>query len=624
MIRLGVGVAVTAALSLIFTSLVRHCAHQLGIVAVPRRDRWHSRPTALMGGIAIYLAFVIGCFIFAPDLSRAYPILIAATVLFGVGIVDDIRQLKPYVKLVMQVVAASIVVFGGLRLPGMIWTSWGADFLTIFWLVAITNAINLLDNMDGLAGGISLIACAFLAITFLVNGHTTEAALPLILAGAIAGFLRFNFNPASIFMGDCGSMFLGFALSGIALLSDFGRARNLVSVLATPVLILTIPIFDTLVVAVTRKLSGRPVSQGGRDHTSHRLVALGMSERRATLLLYLFAALSGALALAVRQMAIWGALALIVGFALSVLFIGLYVGKVGVYEKPSGSAGIPACEVPGNSQLTEAGRQGCLRSQGFEAVSGTLVDPFGNFSHRRRIVEILLDTVLVALAYYSAYLLRFDGDMPGEQIAIFIRTLPPLVAIQILSFLIGGVYKGIWRYAGVGELARLAVAVFIGSTICGLAVLFFYKFHGPSRAVFILNGVLLFVFVGASRVSFRLIAALIAGQIQPAPDARPVLIYGAGDRGEILIRELLNNPAYSYQPVGFIDDDARKTGRLLRGYRIFSSDDLPGLISSHGVSEVLVSSLKVPESRLDGLRNMGVGLKRLKIDLEGMEFKSRI
>ena len=594
MVRLGVGVAVTAALGLIFTFLVRHCALRLGIVAAPRRDRWHSRPTALMGGVAIYLAFVIGCFIFAHNLSRAYPILIASTLLFGVGLVDDIRQLKPYVKLVMQVVAASVVVFGGLRLPGTVWTSWGADFLTIFWLVAITNAINLLDNMDGLAGGISLIACAFLAISFLVNGQTADAALPLILAGAVAGFLRFNFNPASIFMGDCGSMFLGLSLSGIALLSDFGRARNLFSVLATPVLILTIPIFDTLVVAVTRKLSGRPVSQGGLDHTSHRLVALGMSERRATLLLYLFAALSGALALAVRQMAIGGAMALIVGFALSVLFIGLYLGKVGVYEQ-------------GRISNQEAG--------------GTLVNPFENFSHRRRIFEILLDTVLVALAYYSAYLLRFDGDLPGEQIAIFIRTLSPLVAIQILCFLVCGVYKGIWRYSGVNELAILAVAVFVGSAVSGLAVLFFYEFHGPSRAVFILNGVLLLVFVGASRVSFRLIAALIAGLRQPSPDARLVLIYGAGDRGEILIRELLNNPAYCYQLVGFIDDDARKAGRLLRGYRIFSSDDLPALISSHRVSEVLVSSLKVPESRLDGLRSMGVGLKRLKIDLESMEFK---
>jgi len=373
-------------------------------------------------------------------------------------------------------------------------------------------------------------------------------------------------------------------------LSDFGRARNLVSVLATPVLILTIPIFDTMVVAVTRKLSGRPVSQGGRDHTSHRLVALGMSERRATLLLYLFAALSGALALAVRQMAIWGALALIAGFALSVLFIGLYLGKVGFYE------------------------QG--RNSNRDAASGTLVDPFGNLSHRRRIFEILLDTVLVALAYYSAYLLRFDGDMPVEQIAVFIRTLPILVAVQILSFLIGGVYKGIWRYVGVNELARLALAVFVGSAVSGVAVLFFYKFHGPSRAVFILNGVMLLLFVGASRISFRLIAAMVAGQRQPAPDARPVLIYGAGDGGEMLIRELLNNPVYRYQPVGFIDDDVKKTGKHLRGYQIFSSDDLPGLINSHGVSEVLISSLKVPESKLDDLRNMGVGLKRLRIHLD--------
>jgi UDP-GlcNAc:undecaprenyl-phosphate GlcNAc-1-phosphate transferase len=543
-----------------------------------------------MGGIAIYLAFVIGCFIFAPDLSRAYPILIAATLLFGVGIVDDTRQLKPYVKLVMQVVAASIVVFSGLRLPGMILTNWGADFLTIFWLVAITNAVNLLDNMDGLAGGISLIACAFLAITFLANGQTAEAALPLILAGAVAGFLRFNFNPATIFMGDCGSMFLGFGLSGIALLSDVGRARNLVSVLATPVLILTIPIFDTMVVAVTRKLSGRPVSQGGRDHTSHRLVALGMSERRATLMLYMLAALSGAMALAVREMAIWGALALVALFALSALFIGLYLGKVGVYEEG--------------------------RISNRMAASGILVDPFGNLSHRRRIFEILLDAVLMALAYYSAYLLRFDGDLPGQQLSIFIRTLPLLVAVQILSFLIGGVYKGIWRYAGVYELTRLAVAVFAGSAVSGLAVLLFYNFRGPSRAVFILNGVMLLFLAGAGRISFRLIAALIAGQMQPPPGARPVLIYGAGDGGEMLVRELLNNPGYRYQPVGFIDDDVQKTGMLLRGYRIFSSGRLPELINSHGVSEVLVSSLKVPESKLAGLRNMGIGLKRLRIHLD--------
>ena len=586
MIRLGVSVAVTAALCLIFTFLLRYGARQLGIVATPRVDRWHSKPTALMGGIGIYLSFVIGCLIFAQDLTRAYPILIGATLLFITGIVDDLRQLKPYHKLVMQMAAASITVFGGFHLP---WTVLPPvnDLITIFWLVGITNAINLLDNMDGLAGGISMIACAFLAITFLMNGQTVEAALPLILAGSIAGFLWFNFNPASIFMGDCGAMFLGFSLSGIALLSDFGRTRNLVSVLATPVLILLIPIFDTAVVTVARKLSGRPVSQGGRDHTSHRLVALGLSERRAVLVMYLFAAISGAIALAVSKMGIWVTLGVIVGFALGVLFIGLYVGKVRVYEE---------------------GQE--------EAATGTLVDVLANFSHRRRIFEILLDTVLVALAYYTAYLLRFDGDMPAEQIAIFIRTLPLMLAIQIVSFLVGGVYKGIWRYSGFDELIRIAGSIGAGSLVSGMIVLLFYNFHGPSRAVFILNGLLALLFVGASRFSFRLLAALIVGRQQPAPDSRPVLIYGAGDGGEMLIRELLNNPVYRYQPVGFIDDDAQKTGKLLRGYQIFSRENLPELINSHGVSEVLISSLKVPESKLDDLRSMGVGLKRLRIYLD--------
>jgi UDP-GlcNAc:undecaprenyl-phosphate GlcNAc-1-phosphate transferase len=582
--RLGVSVAVTATLSLMFTYLVRSGAHRFGIVAAPRKDRWHQKPTALMGGVAIYLAFIIGCFIFAPNLSRAYPILIAATILFLTGIIDDLVQLKPYIKLVMQMVAASITVFGGLHLP---WTSYAPvnDFLTIFWLVGITNAINLLDNMDGLAGGISFIACVFLAISFLNNGQTAEAVLPLVLAGAIAGFLWFNFNPASIFMGDCGSMFLGFVLSGTALLSESVRARNLVSVLLTPALILMIPIFDTCVVTVTRKLSGRPVSQGGRDHTSHRLVALGMSERRAVLMLYLFAAISGAMALMVRHMQIEVTVLLVPGFALSVLFIGLYLGKVRVYEEG-------------------------------EAASGTLVDVLANFSHRRRIFEILLDSCLVALAYYSAYLLRFEGVMPGEQITILIRTLPLVIAIHIFFFMLGGVYRGIWRYAGVDDLVVIAKSVFVGSAVSGVTVLFLYGFHGPSRAVFILNGVLLLVVVGASRVSFRLLAALIVGRRQASPDARPVLIYGAGDGGDLLIKELLENPEYRYHPVGFIDDDVRKTGKLLRGYRIFSSDELPELINLHGVNEVLISSPKVPESKLDDLRNLGVGLKRLRIQLD--------
>src|SRR5215469_12535392 len=299
----------TLTLGLVAVDLARSLALRIGFVAIPRQDRWHRKPTPLLGGAAIYAAFVLAFIVFTPSLSSAYPILAASTLLFLTGMIDDAIHLKPPAKLVMQFIGAATLVYSGAHLP---WVNylWINDVLTIFWLVGMTNAINLLDNMDGLAGGVSLIACVFLAITFVINGQTGAATLAALLAASALGFLVFNFHPASIFMGDCGAMFLGFLLGGISLLSDYGRSRNLAAVLFTPALILAIPIFDTCVVTVTRKLSGRPISQGGRDHTSHRLVALGMSERRAVLLLYLLSAISGTLALIVRLLDIEVALLL--------------------------------------------------------------------------------------------------------------------------------------------------------------------------------------------------------------------------------------------------------------------------------------------------------------------------
>lgn len=572
--------------SLVLTLLVRRFARRIGMMAQPRENRWHQKPTALLGGIAIYCAFILGYFIFAPRLPGGYTILAASTLLFIAGLVDDFRHLKPYVKLVLQLIAAAFVVYFGLRLP---WTSYQPvnDVITIFWLVGITNAINLLDNMDGLAAGVSLIACAFLAISFLTSGQIDQAMLPILLGGAVLGFLVFNFNPASIFMGDSGSMFLGMALGGMSLLSDYGRTRNLTAVLFTPVLILLIPIFDTCVVTVTRKLSGRAISEGGRDHTSHRLVALGMTERRAVLLLYLFAAASGVLALMVKRLDSDVLLLLIPGFALVALFLGLYLGKVRIYEEgeePSGNAFVRL-----------------------------LVD----FSYKRRIFEVLLDLVLIALAYYAAYLLRWDGRLPGEQMDIFLNTLLVVMALEILVFLASGVYRGLWRYTGVGDLIVIARSVMAGAAISAIAVMAMYRMQGPSRGVLVLNGLLLLLFVSGSRLSFRLLRTLIVnGNGNGHPDAKPVVIYGAGDGGELLIREILNNPDHLYAPVGFVDDDVRKVGKIIHGYRIFDSDELPDLIRRHGINEVLISSVKVSESKLDILRSMGVSLRRMSIRIE--------
>jgi|SRR6185436_18734947 len=575
----------TLLLSIALTAVARIVSHRVGLVAAPRRDRWHSKPTPLLGGLAIYAAFLAGFFFFGPRTTGSYAILGGGTLLVITGLVDDVLHIKPYTKLVFQFIAASILVYFGLSLPFVEYQIFN-NVLTIFWLVGITNALNLLDNMDGLAGGVSVIACGFLAITFLLNGQTAEAVLPAVLGAAALGFLVFNFNPASIFMGDSGSMFLGFLLSGTALLSDSGRFRHVTSVLLTPVLILMIPIFDTCIVTITRKLSGRPISQGGRDHTSHRLVALGVSERRAVLLLYLFAAVCGALALMVRLMSMPVMMGLVPAFALMVVFLGLYLGKVRVYEEGEEPQGI------------------------------RIINAIADFSYKRRIFEVLLDVVLMTLAYYAAFLLRWDGALPSEQFAIFVTTLPLVIIIQITFFLFCGVYRGLWRYVGITDLLTIARAVLAGGAVSMLVVFAEYWFRGPSRAVALLNVLLLLVFVAASRLSFRLFRALIVGRANVDPEATPVLIYGAGDGGELLIREILRNPDHRYAPVGFIDDDDRKAGKLIHGYRIFGSKQLPHLVRTYGVSEVLISTFKVPDAKLDYLRRLGVGLKKMSIRIE--------
>src|SRR5712692_5408967 len=191
----------TLLLGLILTLIARAVSPRVGLVAAPRQDRWHQESTPMLGGVAIYVAFVIGFLVFAPRLPGAYAVLAAATFLFFTGLVDDVVHIKPYTKLVVQLIAAATAVYFGLHLPWVDY-QWINDVLTIFWLVGITNAINLLDNMDGLAGGISLISSLFLGITFLLNGQTSAAILPALLGGAVLGFLIFNFKPASIFMGD--------------------------------------------------------------------------------------------------------------------------------------------------------------------------------------------------------------------------------------------------------------------------------------------------------------------------------------------------------------------------------------------------------------------------------------
>ncbi|MDT7602149.1 MAG: UDP-GlcNAc:undecaprenyl-phosphate/decaprenyl-phosphate GlcNAc-phosphate transferase, partial [Acidobacteriota bacterium] len=247
-------VAVSFALAATLTPLVRRLARRFGVVAKPRGDRWHKKPTAMMGGAAIFLTFVVVYLTLLPHTPHGWVVVASSAFLFAVGFLDDLLHIKPYQKLIGQVMGAAVVTYYGLSLP---WTQSPPVnmAITVFWLIGITNAINLLDNMDGLASGVAAIASVFLAFSFVANGQMTEALMLAAFAAVLLGFLIYNTNPATIFMGDCGSLFIGFFLSSTALLSAAGgRSRSFLPVLAVPVLILVIPIFDTTFVTVLRQL----------------------------------------------------------------------------------------------------------------------------------------------------------------------------------------------------------------------------------------------------------------------------------------------------------------------------------------------------------------------------------
>src|SRR5213595_1447621 len=324
---------VSFALAAALTPIVRSLARRWGFVAKPKTDRWHKRPTEMMGGVAIWLAVITTYLTLVPHTSAGWVVAGATSFLFLVGLVDDWLHIKPYQKLIGQVIGAAIVVNYGLALP---WTrSLPVNMvITIFWLIGITNAINLLDNMDGLATGVAAIASCFLAVNFVSVNQPTEAVMMAVFTAALLGFLVYNSQPASIFMGDSGSMFIGFFLASAALVNvSGGRSRSLASVLAVPILVLFIPIFDTTFVTILRKLSGRAASQGGRDHTSHRLVALGMSERHAVWMLYGLAALSGVLALLVQEVKLDVSLALLILLTIGLTLLGVYLAGVKGYDQ---------------------------------------------------------------------------------------------------------------------------------------------------------------------------------------------------------------------------------------------------------------------------------------------------
>ena len=563
-------------LGLILTPLVRRFALKYNFVAHPRADRWHQKSTGLLGGVSIFAGFIITWFLFSvyvPDTQagaqQAFLLILGGSAFFLLGLVDDSFNIHPQYKLVGQVIIASLMVSSGFHLNWF--DSATANYLlSIFWIVGIANAFNLLDNMDGLAAGIAVIAGFFLFVWLHIEpGQTAQNTCLLFLTaiylGSLLGFLVFNFYPASIFMGDAGSMFIGFMLAGLTMMagptdiSDGGILFNRLSVVLMPILILFVPILDTTFVSLTRRMVKRSIFKGGQDHSSHRLVAIGFSERKAVLMLYLFSVASGLLALALIPLHAYISLAVIAVYLLFVLLFWTYLANVDVYN---------------GNHLQGALQNRCVRIQ-------SNLNPYG-----KTLLKILFDLILITLGYYAAYLLRFEGDI-GPNFNFFLKSLPILYACQITCFYIFGLYQNIWWGSRMGDLLGHLKGVTAGTVAAILVLLFLYRFQSFSRAVFVIYWGLMLILVTFSRIFLKV---LDEGIIRRQSGGKPTLIYGAGVGGQLLAREIENNPELGMCLKGFIDDNPSLAGKKVHGYPVLGQGQhLEALIQKYRIEEVVIS-----------------------------------
>jgi UDP-GlcNAc:undecaprenyl-phosphate GlcNAc-1-phosphate transferase len=458
---------VAFALSVALVPVARRLALRIDVVARPRADRWHRTVVPMLGGVAIGGATLLTGLFFGLGASLAV-VLFASTAMFAMGLVDDILQLRPSTKLVAQIAAAAALVYFGFRL-NWLESRLLDSVLTMVWVVGLTNAFNLLDNMDGLCAGTALIVAVMLLAGFW-TGVSRDNALPEMtllasIAGATAGFLVYNFPPASIFMGDSGSLLLGFSLAALTLGHEGVRASrsDVLSVIAGPAFVLMLPIFDTTLVTVARLLAGRSPARGGRDHSSHRLVAIGLSERNSVLVLWLLSSIGGAIGLLLRNFSPGWSLPVGATYFAAMCALAVYLARVRVYE-----------DVPSQQP-----------TNGF-----TLVD--SAFMNRRRVVEVLVDASLIGASYYVATQLVFsDPEGYLRNAEVFYQSLPVIVITQLVAFFGRGMYRGIWQPFQRRDVNKVLEAVLAGTLIAQVFLTAYYGYIAVSWKVTLLQAVLL-------------------------------------------------------------------------------------------------------------------------------------
>ena len=572
-----VAVAALAALpaSLLTIRGLLHTPAARRIVAAPQEDRWHTRSTPLLGGIGIMAGLLAAAGIalaagLIPPSAKLGGILGGCAILFVAGLLDDLYRLSPLAKIGAQGAAAALVLVSGVRVE-IVGNPVLATLIGVVWLIGMTNAFNLLDNMDGLAATLAAIACAFFAIdAFTVHPSHLVATLSLGICFACVGFLPYNLRlrgPAAVFMGDSGAQVLGFGLAALGLASSWTVAGSTVATLLLPILVLAVPILDTTLVTVVRLLEGRPVTRGGRDHTSHRLVYQGLSDKRAVVLLGVVSAALGLTSLAYKvlgdtRITLAGVL---ITFAFLLQF-GSYLADVNRPPAPEGASSF---------------------------VRSLLV-------HRRRLIEVLVDFALITASFTIAYIIREQGTGTIWQRHIFNLSLPVILVARYIFFFAFGLYRGVWRYAG----ARDAASIFSAVVLSEVAAFVFMCVDGrverlspqhvshrraavlaPDRSVALLGN-------GGVAHAIR----TLVGRGTPASAA---LIVGAGRSGRSLAPRAPRDRGE--RVVGFVDDDPFRRRRIQGVPVVGTLEQIGWVLGRLAPDAVLVTIPDAPRERLDAV-----------------------
>ncbi|MFC1478261.1 hypothetical protein ACFL57_02245 [Candidatus Margulisiibacteriota bacterium] len=480
--------------SFILTNIVRRYSVRWGLMDIPADRKLHTIPLPRSGGLAIVTAFLLVNILWQIDISSVWHILIGTAAIAILGFWDDKAGLKPKLKFIGQIVVACISVFGfGIQIqlfPSEVIN----QLISIFWIVGITNSLNLLDNMDGLSTGITIIASVFLLFFAVQSQQIALAMLAVSLMGSCFGFLFHNFHPASIFMGDMGSMTLGYLLAVLGIMikvdPNWSLTRfisdhlgfpvsNLQFITAlVPLLILGLPLFDTTLVTVFRRLSGRSIADGGKDHTSHRIVALKVRERTAVLILYLVASCLGLSAVAI----VYGNL-LISTITFILLLTALILGVL---------------------KLSSA-RVYLINRRLLNELRSPYTNILKNFflRNRKKMAFLILDICCLALAFIASFFIVYELRIASILTSKYLLFTIPVVLVLIASLQYFDVYfhsgkkENIWK-----EIGSVLQSLFLGNLLL-LSVFFFSNIKLFRNAIFVNNFVLDIILIEGFRLFYR-------------------------------------------------------------------------------------------------------------------------